>query len=97
MRNEGNGFFSCGWVFKPDLLFDVSRLTSLLTRIDVKRIKGGFLTRNEPVLYNMVDGELTQSCLDNALDSRIEIITQDAAIFKPFEIDLLNCTELRSG
>ena len=93
LKNEGNDFFSCGWVFVSDIVFDAIKLHTLLSTKVVERIKGVFITTYGPTLFNIVDGELIQSSLDSASDSRIEIITRSSDIFEQFEADLLRCIE----
>ena len=97
IKNKGNGFFSCGWVFKAEILFDALKLQALFTDMPVERIKGVFLTLDGPIAYHVVDGELTHSTLNESQGSRLEMITKAPDVFEQFEVDLLNCVKESSA
>ena len=91
VKNSGEGFVSAGWIFKAELLFNELKLHSLLSGIEADRIKGVFLTSEGPVLFNAVEGVLSKSYLDEAYDSRIELIAKSEDIFASLETELLRC------
>ena len=74
--NQGEGFFSRGWVFSPEWVFDAAKLHGLLVGVDAERIKGVFVTAQGITAYNKADGVLTEFELDDCLDSRIESLVQ---------------------
>ncbi|MCX4027024.1 GTP-binding protein [Endozoicomonas sp. SM1973] len=90
MKNQGEGFHSQGWLFKPEFIFNQDKLYSLLLGIKVERLKGVFITHTGIIGYNKVDGVLTEVMLDEAMDSRIEIITSDTYALQNIEQDLLS-------
>lgn len=93
IENQGEGFFSQGWVFKPDIVFDREKLNNVMLGIKADRAKAVFITRQGIFGFNMVDDVLTEISLDDSFDSRIEIIAEDPAKFSGLEQQLLACTQ----
>ncbi|MCL4157911.1 UNVERIFIED_CONTAM: hypothetical protein GTU68_062331 [Idotea baltica] len=93
IANEGEGFFSQGWVFKQDMVFDREKLNNVMLGISAERAKGVFITKQGIVGFNMVDDVLTEIALDDSMDSRVEIISDDPARFSGLEQQLLSCTQ----
>jgi G3E family GTPase len=89
--NEGEGFYSRGWIFKPEWTFDAHKLNTLLMGLDIERIKGVFITDQGIAAYNIVDNVLTEFELDETPDSRIECISTNNTLFEMLEKDLLGC------
>ena len=89
--NQGEGFYSRGWVFKPQWIFDADKLYALLLGVEAERIKGVFITDQGIAAYNKADNVLTQTELDDCLDSRIECISADTAALEHLEQALLDC------
>lgn len=73
--NRGEGFESIGWRFSPDKVFDRDRLLTLLSGLDVERMKAVFITGAGVFAYNMTRDGLTETELDDCAESRIEIIS----------------------
>lgn len=74
--NEGEGCYSYGWIFAPDWLFDLERLYRWAKALDVVRLKAVMITKDGIAALNMLDGELSVEELDDAMDSRLEIISR---------------------
>ncbi|WP_372879355.1 CobW family GTP-binding protein [Spongiibacter marinus] len=89
--NQGEGFFSRGWIFKPEWTFNSQQLYDLLLGINAERLKGVFITDRGITAYNKADGVLTEVTLDECMDSRVECISADPAVFEGMEAALLNC------
>ncbi|QQD17477.1 GTP-binding protein [Spongiibacter nanhainus] len=89
--NEGEGFHSRGWVFKPQWTFSADKLYNLLLGVEAERIKGVFITDQGIAAYNKADNVLSQTELDDCLDSRIECISTDTAALENLEQALLDC------
>lgn len=89
--NEGEGFYSRGWIFKPEWTFDANKLYALLLGLNVERMKGVFITNRGVTAYNKADNVLTDLELDDCLDSRIECISTDPHSFESLETSLLDC------
>jgi len=93
--NEGEGFFSQGWMFAPSWTFDADQVDAVLLGIDAVRIKAVFRTAAGIVAYNMADGVMTRSALAESADSRAEILSSDRATFDGLEQALLACVASR--
>lgn len=91
IANQGEGFFSRGWVFKSEIIFDSKKIRSALLGLSVERVKGVFITYEGVIGFNIADEVLTEMNLDDALDSRIELIADDSSWFDEFEQALLSC------
>lgn len=89
--NQGEGFYSRGWVFTPRWTFDADKLYALLLGVEAERIKGVFITDQGIAAYNKADNVLTHTELDDCLDSRIECISADRAALEQLEQALLDC------
>ena len=87
--NEAEGFMSIGWRFSPDKIFDRDKLTSLLTDISAERIKAVFITSTGVFGYNATPDALSEVELDDCLESRLEIISDE--INDRLEARLLDC------
>ena len=72
--NEGEGFESVGWRFSPDKVFDRAALFAFLSGLNVERMKAVFITRDGVFAYNMTRDALSETELDDCIDSRMEII-----------------------
>jgi G3E family GTPase len=95
IENEGEGFYSRGWLFKPEWLFDARKLYSLLLGVNAERIKGVFITDHGISAYNKADNVLTEAELDDSMDSRIECISTDRRSLETLEAALLACVLTR--
>lgn len=93
--NEGEGFYSRGWIFDPTWIFDARKLYALLLGINATRIKGVFITDQGISAFNKADDVLTEADLDDSLDSRIECISADKQDFEHLEVALLDCVMAR--
>ncbi|MGI2260139.1 CobW family GTP-binding protein [Shewanella sp. GXUN23E] len=83
--NAGDGFYSLGWIFRAEHCFDFDRLMQLLQSVNVARLKAVVITLDGIAAFNLADGRLRVSELDETLDSRIEFIDHrplDAEIWR---------------
>lgn len=87
--NQGQGYFSSGWVFSPEFEFQFQPLEALLTGLDVERMKAVFITDDGIYGFNLAEGVLSVKLLDEVWDSRVEVIGADAAAWQSLESDLL--------
>ena len=92
--NEGESFSSVGWRFLPDKVFNRNKLLALLTDLRVERMKAVFITDVGVFGYNLTMDGLTEMTLDDCLESRIEMISDN--LNDSIETQLLACivTEL---
>lgn len=88
-ENEGEGFSSIGWRFSPDMVFSRQLLFSFLTGLRVERMKAVFITDVGVLGYNLTGDALTEIELDDCLESRIEMISDN--LDDSLEAQLLAC------
>ncbi|OEF05498.1 CobW family GTP-binding protein [Vibrio genomosp. F10] len=74
-KNQGEGFQSIGWRFSPSKVFSRQKLASLLVGLRVERMKAVFITDLGVFAYNLTGDDLTEVELDDCLESRIEMIS----------------------
>ncbi|MEL0608412.1 GTP-binding protein [Vibrio echinoideorum] len=87
--NQGEGFESVGWRFSPEKQFDHQRLRSFLVGLKAERMKAVFITQSGIFGYNLTEDGLTESELDDCLETRIEVIGHN--IDNGLESQLLAC------
>ncbi|MCG9728764.1 CobW family GTP-binding protein [Shewanella sp. Isolate13] len=87
--NQGDGFYSCGWVFEPSYEFDFEQLVSLIKELDVVRLKAVMITEEGIAGFNRVDSELSIVEIDDAMDSRIEMLSMSKIDIQAVEAALL--------
>ncbi|MDO6563962.1 CobW family GTP-binding protein [Amphritea sp. 1_MG-2023] len=87
--NQGEGYYSSGWVFSPEFEFRYADLESLLMGIESERLKAVFITDEGVFAFNQADDVLKVQALDEVMDSRIEVIGRDTAAWAELEPQLL--------
>ena len=87
--NKGEGFHSVGWRFEPNKIFNRGMLFSFLKNINAERMKAVFVTNEGVFGYNLTSDALTETALDECLESRIEIIA--SSINNDWEATLFTC------
>jgi len=95
--NSGEGFFSRGWIFNPGWQFDAEKLMSLFQGIEAERMKGVFITSSGIVGFNKIDNVVTRIGLDDAPDSRVEVISSCLDSNEGIEAGLLACIVTQEG
>tara|TARA_B110000046_G_scaffold53877_1_gene60348 strand:+ start:1342 stop:2337 length:996 start_codon:yes stop_codon:yes gene_type:complete len=91
ITNKGEGFYSQGWIFRNTFTFNRNKLQTLLTGLNVERIKAVFITDQGIIAYNQADTVLTKIEVDETFDSRIECIDLVNSAFDNLEQKLLDC------
>ena len=87
--NSGEGFKSVGWRFSPLKIFDHLKLITFLSGIRAIRMKAVFITSNGVFGYNLTEDALMEMELDDAVESRIEIISKE--IKEYWDENLISC------
>lgn len=88
-ENSGEGFHSKGWRFSANQIFHYDSLFSFLNGLHVERMKAVFITECGVFGYNLTSDALTEIELDDALESRIEIISREELL--NLEDKLMHC------
>ncbi len=85
-------FNTQGWRFDAGKVFNHDRLVTVLASIKVERMKAVFITNKGIFGYNLTPDSLTEIALDDSLDSKIEIISDQT--INDLEPQLLSCLDL---
>ncbi len=87
-ENSGQGFYSCGWMFQPQIQFDFNQLFGWMTGLDLVRTKAVMNTDQGVYMFNAEQGVLSVKPLamevGDLSDSRIELIND-----QPLPVDEL--------
>lgn len=78
VANNGEGYYSYGWICSKNEIFDYQTAIDTFTSLSIERLKAVLLTDRGAFGFNLNDGALRTTQLDNALDSRLEFITRDS-------------------
>ncbi|BES69227.1 GTP-binding protein [Marinobacter nanhaiticus D15-8W] len=82
--NQGDGYYSLGWVIEPETRFETTRLYALLAQSRLARAKGVLRTEQGWLALNAVDGVLERYPISPQAANRLELIADgmlDAACF----------------
>ena len=90
--NSRDAFRSLGWIFGSATVFDQEALLILLSGLEHVRFKGVFITSDGIFAYNFAGDGLSRFEVDEASDSRMEIICEaGTAGLEDLESQLLAC------
>jgi G3E family GTPase len=94
-ENSANGFYSCGWLFQPDIQFNFNQLFGWLSGADFLRAKAVMHTHEGVYMFNAENGVLSVNhipvqSIDEILDSRIEVIDDKAIAVDATQLTLLS-------
>ncbi len=93
-ENYGQGYYSCGWMFQPQIQFDFNQLFGWMTGLDLVRAKAVMNTDQGIYMFNAEQGVLSVKPLAvdaelDLLDSRIELINDQPLAADELEQQLL--------
>lgn len=88
--NQGQGYYSCGWVFDEETVFDTIGLLEWVRLAPVSRIKGVMRIQEGLVSVNRQGEDFhIETRQSSPPDSRIEIIHEDQADWNALQASLL--------
>lgn len=95
-QNQGEGCFSCGWVFEPMQEFDFDKLMQFITlqtqtSPTLLRLKAVMITSDGIAGINWSSGDMTVTELDDCVDSRLEMIATQELDWDHIELALMEC------
>ena len=90
-QNSGEGFETVGWRISSEQAFNYHKIFSFLSGLAVERMKAVVITNRGVYGYNLARDVLQEIELDDALESRIEIITESVSSF--WDKQLESCLE----
>lgn len=88
-EHRGDDFTSCGWLFNDETRFDFLQLMSLLSGLNVRRLKAVMHTDRGNFIFNADDGVLSVNEMSGNVDSVIECIADTAIDWSSIEQNLL--------
>ncbi len=88
--NQHEGIYSAGWVFDCHYEFDFEAIVAWVKRQDCLRLKALLICDEGIATLNYVDQQLQVVELDDALDSRIELISRQPITISATEQQLLS-------
>ncbi|HUH57756.1 MAG TPA: GTP-binding protein [Pseudomonadales bacterium] len=90
-ENKGQGYFSVGWILKPQLLFSAEKLRDWVNGLSVERLKGIVCTDEGPLILNMREEVLSEMKTRELDESRLEIIDSVPLASSQLEQQVLAC------
>lgn len=88
-KNKGEGYKSIGWRFASQHVFNRQKLYDFFTNLDVERMKAVFNTHEGVYGYNLTSDKLTETSMENCIESRIEIIAKQLS--DDLQVELMDC------
>lgn len=99
-HNHADDAVSCGWAFSPELAFDfdilMQQVIQAIVSANILRLKAVMITCEGIAAINWVDGEMVVTELDDAMDSRLEIIAPAALAWDEVEAQLLSAIAMEA-
>lgn len=88
--NQGQGYFSCGWIFSAETCFDTVQLLEWVRLAPVVRVKGTLRIPEGTLVVNRqgMDFQI-ETRQGTPLDSRIEVINDQETAWNTLQSDLL--------
>ena len=83
-QNQGEGFYSQGWVWPASFQFDFYKLINILEGTEFVRVKGVMITSRGIFGFNAVEDEIQINEFDEAMESRLEVIAENEEKVKVF-------------
>ncbi len=90
-ENNGQDYYSCGWIFKANILFDEQCLMKWARHPDFTRVKGIFRTESGWIVINRMDDQVSREISSYTSDSRVELIEPDYHDWNLVEQELVQC------
>lgn len=93
MENKGQGYFSLGWLLKPELIFSTVKVRDWFSSLDIERAKAVLHTDEGVRLFNLREGVLSESVLEELSESRLELIDSKPFLAQELENFMLGLLE----
>lgn len=89
ITNQGENYYSTGWRFAPDKVFDRKKLLLFIHAAMFERLKAVFITNDGIFAYNVTADAAQEWLIDDCMESRIEIIAMQRN--QQWHQDLMAC------
>lgn len=95
-KGHRNSFVTEGWIYDASHIFDFNQIFSLLSILELERLKGVFITERGIFGFNKAEDILSCIELDESDDSRLELIyPTDSEFSKQAKINLSTAIKTR--
>lgn len=95
-QNQGQGYFSCGWLFGAEIVFSFDDMFSMLSALTAERVKGVMNTDKGCFAYNVSNGVVSVNELSlSGFESRIEVIDNNQLPWDDLEKVLLSISDIQ--
>lgn len=91
LQNQGQGYYSLGWLLRGDQIFSARALRNWLGSVDIERAKGIVATDEGPLVLNMRDAVLSDMPTRPPEEGRIELIDAQPLAVELLEQAMLAC------
>lgn len=89
-ENQGQGYYSCGWIFDHDTVFDMTQILEWARTAPVQRAKGMVRIAGGTLRFNRQQHEFEIETADSApADSRVELIDTERGPWNSLQTALL--------
>ncbi|QSX32869.1 GTP-binding protein [Shewanella avicenniae] len=95
-QQHAEGHYSYGWRFSPAWIFEFAPLMAWVKAQDCERLKAVMLTDEGVIGINQLQQQLNLSELDDAMESRIELISRQPLDAAQLQQSLMACRWLES-
>ncbi|OBT15492.1 GTPase [Vibrio sp. UCD-FRSSP16_10] len=97
-ENKGQGYFSCGWLFGPEVTFPFDDIFSLFSDLTAERIKAVINTEKGCFAFNVADGTVSVNEMSlEGFESRMEVIDSQLMPWDQLEGILLTLAGLSAS
>lgn len=96
LHNNGEGFYSKGWIFSNNYTFHLQALLTFIRSLKITRIKAVMITEQGCYTFNKANVEFTYNKIPQVEDSRIELIDINKSLLDTVtqeQLQLLNTKE----
>jgi G3E family GTPase len=95
-ENKGQGYYSCGWLFGPELTFNFDEIFSLYSDLTAERIKAVVNTDKGCYAFNVAGGVVSVNEMSlEGFESRMEVIDSQLMPWDQLEEILLKLAGLK--
>ncbi|MCG9697282.1 GTP-binding protein [Shewanella sp. Isolate11] len=96
-HNQHDGRFSAGWVFDCHYEFNFDAVMAWVKQLPTTRLKAVLICDEGIAAINRIDEQLTVTELDDAMDSRLELITDTPIARETIQQQLLQLSKRFNG
>lgn len=91
LTNEGQGYYSLGWILAGDGRYSLSALRHWLTGLPIERAKALINTEQGAMVINLREGVISEMPTRALDESRLEMLAEHAFDIEQMEAELLAC------